>query len=85
MFKALHWVCCLNVAIYLHLYVSIFIVTGNETLNGLAVDAAKGALDMAQVETDDVDLVIMCTSTPDDLFGGGARVCSRIHFSCMIP
>ncbi|XP_039115333.1 3-oxoacyl-[acyl-carrier-protein] synthase 3 B, chloroplastic-like [Dioscorea cayenensis subsp. rotundata] len=50
------------------------VLSGNETLNGLAVDAAKGALDMAQVETDDVDLVIMCTSTPDDLFGGGARV-----------
>ncbi|KAJ0975271.1 hypothetical protein J5N97_017236 [Dioscorea zingiberensis] len=47
------------------------VLTGNETLNGLAVDAAKGALDMAQVDADDVDLVIMCTSTPEDLFGGG--------------
>ncbi|KAJ0975285.1 hypothetical protein J5N97_017250 [Dioscorea zingiberensis] len=54
------------------------VLTGNETLNGLAVDAAKGALDMAQVDADDVDLVIMCTSTPEDLFGGGARVQSDL-------
>ncbi|XP_038990232.1 3-oxoacyl-[acyl-carrier-protein] synthase III, chloroplastic-like [Phoenix dactylifera] len=50
------------------------VLTGNETLSGLAVEAAKRALQMAQVEPDDVDLVIMCTSTPDDLFGCGARV-----------
>lgn len=48
--------------------------TGNETLGGLAVEAAKGALLMAEVEADAVDLVILCTSTPDDLFGGGSQV-----------
>lgn len=50
-------------------------LTGDETVGGLAVEAAKGALQMAQVEPDDVDLVIVCTSTPDDLFGCGAQVC----------
>lgn len=48
--------------------------TGNETLGGLAAEAAKGALLMAEVEADAVDLVILCTSTPDDLFGGGSQV-----------
>ncbi|OAY79263.1 3-oxoacyl-(acyl-carrier-protein) synthase 3 B, chloroplastic [Ananas comosus] len=50
------------------------VLTGDETLSGLAMEAAKGALHMAQVDPDDVDLLIMCTSTPDDRFGCGARV-----------
>jgi 3-oxoacyl-[acyl-carrier-protein] synthase-3 len=29
---------------------------------------------MAQVKAEDVDLVLLCTSTPDDLFGGAAQV-----------
>ena len=49
-------------------------MVGDETLSELAVEAAKGALQMAKVEADDVDLIIMCCSTPDDLFGGGPRV-----------
>ncbi|XP_072953754.1 beta-ketoacyl-[acyl-carrier-protein] synthase III A, chloroplastic isoform X1 [Typha angustifolia] len=50
------------------------VLTGDETLSGLAVEAAKGALQMAQIDENDVDLVIMCTSTPDDLFGCGGRI-----------
>ncbi|THU67385.1 hypothetical protein C4D60_Mb05t24090 [Musa balbisiana] len=50
------------------------VLSGNETLGGLAAAAAKGALQMAHVEAEEVDLVIMCTSTPDDLFGCGAQV-----------
>ncbi|WOK94086.1 3-oxoacyl-[acyl-carrier-protein] synthase III, chloroplastic [Canna indica] len=50
------------------------VLSGNETLGGLAVEAAKGALVMAEVEAGEVDLVIMCTSTPDDLFGCGSQV-----------
>ncbi|CAL9122970.1 unnamed protein product [Musa textilis] len=50
------------------------VLSGNETLSGFAVDAAKGALQMAQLEAEEVDLVIMCTSTPDDLFGCGTQV-----------
>ncbi|RWW32348.1 hypothetical protein GW17_00002980 [Ensete ventricosum] len=52
---------------------NLWFMSGNETLGGLAVDAAKGALQMAHVEAEEVDLVIMCTSTPDDLFGCGAQ------------
>lgn len=47
---------------------------GTETLNGLALEAANGALQMAKVEAENVDLVILCSSTPDDLFGGAAKV-----------
>lgn len=40
----------------------------------LAAEAAMKALQMAQVNPDDVDLILMCTSTPDDLFGGAPQV-----------
>lgn len=43
-------------------------------MSGLAVEAATRALQMAEIEAEAVDLVIMCTSTPDDLFGGGSQV-----------
>jgi 3-oxoacyl-[acyl-carrier-protein] synthase-3 len=49
-------------------------VLGDETLGGLAVLAAQRALEMAQVRPEDVDLVLFCTSTPDDLFGAAGQV-----------
>lgn len=50
------------------------ILTGDETLTGLAIEASRKALQMAQVKPDDVDLILLCTSTPDDLFGSGPQV-----------
>ncbi|KAG6514764.1 hypothetical protein ZIOFF_025134 [Zingiber officinale] len=50
------------------------ILSGNETLGSLAVEAANGALEMAQVNAREVDLIIMCSSTPDDLFGSGGQI-----------
>ncbi|GAB2235148.1 hypothetical protein Droror1_Dr00027641 [Drosera rotundifolia] len=50
------------------------ILSGNESLMALAVEAATKALDMAAVEPDDVDLVLLCSSTPDDLFGNATQV-----------
>ncbi|KAI7741196.1 hypothetical protein M8C21_007745 [Ambrosia artemisiifolia] len=50
------------------------VLTGNESLTGLATEAALKALEMAQVEPDDVDLILLCTSTPEDLFGGAPQV-----------
>ncbi|XP_077235459.1 beta-ketoacyl-[acyl-carrier-protein] synthase III A, chloroplastic-like isoform X2 [Tasmannia lanceolata] len=50
------------------------ILSGNETLTGLAIEASRKALQMAQVEADDVDLIVMCTSTPDDIFGSAPQV-----------
>ena len=48
--------------------------TGKDSLIGLAAEAARGALQMAQVDPDDVDLILMCTSTPEDLFGSASQV-----------
>ncbi|XXG77837.1 hypothetical protein AAC387_Pa08g1910 [Persea americana] len=50
------------------------ILSGNETLTGLALEASRKALHMAQVEPDELDLILMCTSTPDDLFGSGPQI-----------
>lgn len=56
-------------------------LTGDETLRGLSVQAAQKALEMAQVKAEDVNVVILCTSTPDDLFGGAAQVLCDTHLS----
>jgi 3-oxoacyl-[acyl-carrier-protein] synthase-3 len=48
--------------------------TGKDSLTTLAVEASRKALEMAQVDPDDVDLVLMCTSTPEDLFGSAPQV-----------
>ncbi|CAL5429694.1 unnamed protein product [Camellia sinensis] len=50
------------------------VLTGKDSLTGLAVEAAKRALQMAQVDPDDVDLVLLCTSTPEDLFGSAPQI-----------
>lgn len=50
------------------------VLSGKESLTSLAVEASKKALQMAQVDPDDVDLVLMCTSTPEDLFGSAPQV-----------
>ena len=54
----------------------VFVVAGKDSLIGLSVEAAGKALEMAQVDPDDVDLVLMCTSTPEDLFGSAPQVCN---------
>lgn len=48
-------------------------------MTGLAVEAAKKALEMAEVDPDDVDLLLLCTSTPDDLFGSAPQVFCFLH------
>lgn len=47
---------------------------GKDSLTDLAVEAARKALEMAEVTPDEVDLVLMCTSTPEDLFGSAPQV-----------
>lgn len=49
-------------------------VAGDESLTQLAVEASLKALEMAKVDSKDVDLLILCTSTPDDVFGGACQV-----------
>jgi hypothetical protein len=38
------------------------------------VEASKKALEMANVNPEDIDLLLLCTSTPDDLFGSAPQV-----------
>lgn len=50
------------------------ILSGNESLTDLAVEAAKKALLMAETDPADLDLILLCTSTPEDLFGGAPQI-----------
>lgn len=45
-----------------------------ERITDHAISSARSALEMAGVAGADVDMVILCTSTPDDLFGSAAQV-----------
>lgn len=47
----------------------------------LATEASRKALEMAKVEPDDVDLVLMCSSTPEDLFGSAPQV--QVYDMCI--
>lgn len=49
-------------------------LAGRDNLTNLAVDASRKALEMAKVDPDDLDLILMCTSTPEDLFGSAPQV-----------
>jgi 3-oxoacyl-[acyl-carrier-protein] synthase-3 len=49
-------------------------LSDGESLSQLAAKAASKALEMAQIASTDVDLIILSTSTPDDLFGSACRV-----------
>ncbi|GKV38080.1 hypothetical protein SLEP1_g46027 [Rubroshorea leprosula] len=50
------------------------VLSGRDSLTSLAVEAGRKALEMADVDPDDLDLVLLCTSTPEDLFGGAPQV-----------
>jgi len=53
------------------------VISGDETLTSLAADAARQALEMAGVDAADVDLVLLATSSPDDVFGSACTVGRR--------
>ena len=44
------------------------IVSENETATGLAIDAAKDAIAFAGIDPSIIDLIIVATSTPDNLY-----------------
>ncbi|XP_021901918.1 3-oxoacyl-[acyl-carrier-protein] synthase III, chloroplastic [Carica papaya] len=50
------------------------VLSGKDNLTGLAVEAATKALKMAEVDPADIDLVLMCTSTPEDIFGSAPQI-----------
>lgn len=45
-----------------------------ESLVSFASDAARNAMSMAEVDALDIDMVLLCTSTPEDLFGSACEV-----------
>lgn len=46
----------------------------DENVTSLSVEASRKALEMANVKPEEVDLLLLCTSTPDDLFGSAPQV-----------
>jgi len=52
-----------------------------ESVHTLAVRASMQALGMAGLKATDLDMVICCTSTPDDLFGAAPRIASELGCS----
>jgi 3-oxoacyl-[acyl-carrier-protein] synthase-3 len=52
-----------------------------ETVQSLATDASQQALEMAGVAPEEVDLIILATSTPDDLFGTACKIQTALEAS----
>ncbi|MCU0526705.1 MAG: beta-ketoacyl-ACP synthase 3 [Elainella sp. Prado103] len=46
----------------------------DQSLCSLATEASRRALDMAGVAASEVDLIILATSSPDDLFGSASQI-----------
>lgn len=58
-----------------------YVATEQESLGSLAASAGAAALEMSGVSPDEVDLIILATSTPDDLFGSAAQVQAQLGAS----
>jgi len=54
------------------------LAASQESLSAIARVAAQQALDMAGVAPPDVDLIILATSTPDDLFGSASVIQAQL-------
>ncbi|MEC7249407.1 MAG: beta-ketoacyl-ACP synthase III [Cyanobacteriota bacterium] len=54
------------------------VIGPSESLIDLCASAASGALAMADWEAGSLDLILLATSTPDDLFGSAPRLQSRL-------
>ncbi|WP_410510632.1 beta-ketoacyl-ACP synthase III [Nodosilinea sp. E11] len=50
------------------------IATPQDSLASLATEAAQNALAMADMAAEEIDLIVLATSTPDDLFGTACQV-----------
>jgi len=56
-------------------------VGNGETIKTLAADAASRALEMSRLSPLDIDLVVVATSSPDDLFGDATSVAASLGCS----
>ncbi|MEM6426170.1 MAG: beta-ketoacyl-ACP synthase III [Cyanobacteria bacterium P01_D01_bin.128] len=50
----------------------------SDSLAGLGAAAAQNALAMAELSPADVDLIVLATSTPDDLFGSASQIQAKL-------
>ena len=55
------------------------VIASDESLSDLSAHAAQQALDMAGWSADSLDLILLATSTPDDLFGSAPRLQARLN------
>mmetsp|Transcript_13075 Transcript_13075/g.26689 ORF Transcript_13075/g.26689 Transcript_13075/m.26689 type:complete len:407 (-) Transcript_13075:74-1294(-) len=51
---------------------------GKETLSSLGTESGRQALEMSKVDPLDVDMVINCCSSPDDIFGDATTISSSL-------
>jgi len=54
------------------------LAAAEDSLGSLAAQAARQALAMAQIDAEAVQLILLATSTPDDLFGSACQVQAEI-------
>jgi len=54
------------------------LAAASESLSAIATQAGLGALAMAGITPADLDLIILATSTPDDLFGSASEVQAQL-------
>ncbi len=57
------------------------VIGANESLIDLATHAARNALKMAKWDEKTIDLIILATSTPEDLFGSAPKIQSNLGAS----
>ncbi|HCF27012.1 MAG TPA: 3-oxoacyl-ACP synthase [Cyanobacteria bacterium UBA11049] len=50
----------------------------SESLSAIATEAAKNAIAMAGITPAEIDLIILATSTPDDLFGTACKIQAQL-------
>jgi 3-oxoacyl-[acyl-carrier-protein] synthase-3 len=50
------------------------LLSPSESLSEMSARAAKNAIEMARISPLDLDLIILATSTPDDLFGSACQI-----------
>ncbi len=55
-----------------------YLASPSDSLSQLAAKAGKRAITMSGLEPTDIDLIILATSTPDDLFGSACKIQSLI-------
>lgn len=57
------------------------VLTQGEKLVDLSIAASKNALEMAGKSADDLDVIICCSSSPDDLFGDATTIANALGCS----